>query len=228
MQATPRALFPDGAGRVNTRSLFGVYLSEAVLGQSEPATESRPEISDATADDAVMAAEWPDTSPLVRAAQQGDRGAFWQLYRIYAPMVHGIFLSRVASADVDDLVHDVFLRALPRLHTLRDPSRFGGWLAQIARNSAIDHFRRSRHTPEPADVSEVAAEEPREPGLDPAVVLDAVRSLPPAYRETLMLRLVEGMTGPEIAARCGLSHGSVRVNLHRGMQFLREKLGSAP
>ena len=46
-----------------------------------------------------------------------------------------------------------------------------------------------------------------------------------AYREPLILRLVEGMTGPEIAARTGLKHGSVRVNLCRGMQMLREKLG---
>jgi RNA polymerase sigma-70 factor (ECF subfamily) len=40
------------------------------------------------------------------------------------------------------------------------------------------------------------------------------------------LRLVEGMTGPEIASRTGLSPGSVRVNLHRGMQQLRERLGA--
>jgi RNA polymerase sigma-70 factor (ECF subfamily) len=44
----------------------------------------------------------------------------------------------------------------------------------------------------------------------------------------LILRLVEGMTGPEIAARTGLTHGSVRVNLHRGMQQLRAKLGPNP
>jgi RNA polymerase sigma-70 factor (ECF subfamily) len=56
-------------------------------------------------------------------------------------------------------------------------------------------------------------------------ILQAIRSLPDAYRETLILRLVEGMTGPEIAARTGLTHGSVRVNLHRGMQQLRELLG---
>jgi RNA polymerase sigma-70 factor (ECF subfamily) len=49
--------------------------------------------------------------------------------------------------------------------------------------------------------------------------------LPEAYRETLVLRLVEGMTGPEIAARTGLTAASVRVNLHRGMKQLREKLG---
>jgi len=55
-------------------------------------------------------------------------------------------------------------------------------------------------------------------------LLDVVRSLPEAYRETLVLRLVEGMTGPEIAARTGLTPASVRVNLHRGMKMLREKL----
>ena len=40
-----------------------------------------------------------------------------------------------------------------------------------------------------------------------------------------MLRLVEGLTGPEIAMRTGLTPASVRVNLHRGMKLLREKLG---
>jgi len=55
-------------------------------------------------------------------------------------------------------------------------------------------------------------------------ILETIRSLPKAYRETLLLRFVEGMTGPEIAARTGLTHGSVRVNLHRGMQQLRAKL----
>jgi RNA polymerase sigma-70 factor (ECF subfamily) len=55
-------------------------------------------------------------------------------------------------------------------------------------------------------------------------ILEIIRVLPEAYRETLVLRLVEGMTGPEIAAKTGLAHGSVRVNLHRGMQQLRERL----
>ena len=55
-------------------------------------------------------------------------------------------------------------------------------------------------------------------------VMDAIRSLPDAYRETLALRLVEGLNGPEIAAQTGLTPDSVRVNLHRGMKMLREKL----
>ena len=56
-------------------------------------------------------------------------------------------------------------------------------------------------------------------------VLDVVRKLPDAYRETLLMRLVEGMTGAEIAAKSGLTPASVRVNLHRGMKLLRERLG---
>ena len=56
------------------------------------------------------------------------------------------------------------------------------------------------------------------------MILAVVRALPEAYREPLILRLVEGMTGPEIAERTGLTHGSVRVNLFRGMRLLREKL----
>jgi RNA polymerase sigma-70 factor (ECF subfamily) len=56
-------------------------------------------------------------------------------------------------------------------------------------------------------------------------VLAIIRTLPEAYRETLVLRLVEGMTGPEISTRTGLTPASVRVNLHRGMKLLRKRLG---
>ena len=54
------------------------------------------------------------------------------------------------------------------------------------------------------------------------VVLDLIRQLPEAYRETMLMRLLEGMTGPEIARRTGLTPDSVRVNLCRGMKMLRE------
>ena len=63
------------------------------------------------------------------------------------------------------------------------------------------------------------------PEGDALAVLASIQRLPEAYRETLVLRLVEGMTGPEIAERTGLTPGSVRVNLHRGLQLLRDALG---
>lgn len=161
-----------------------------------------------------------DDAILADAARAGDRAAFGRLYDRYARMVHGIILARVPYAEVDDLVHDVFLLALRRLNTLRDAGAFGGWLATIARNRATDYFRRS---PAIEELPENVAEENR-PEAEARAALDTIRALPEAYRETLILRLVEGLTGPEIAARTGLTPGSVRVNLHRGMHLLREKL----
>ena len=94
-------------------------------------------------------------------------------------------------------------------------------MEELARNRATDFHRRARATEELHE--EIARGEGRE--AEAAEALEIIRSLPEAYRETLVLRLVEGMTGPEIAARTGLQPASVRVNLHRGMKLLRERLG---
>ena len=164
---------------------------------------------------------------LVSAAREGDRGAFGALYQRYARMVHGILLGRVPVGDVEDLVQDVFVRAMRQVHTLRDVNCFGGWLATVARNRANDYHRRSVELVEFTEDAPNQAPEKRRSGVgdDGAAILGVIRGLPEAYRETLIMRLVEGMTGPEIAERTGLTAGSVRVNLHRGMQMLREKLG---
>ena len=158
---------------------------------------------------------------LVTAAQRGDRAAFGELYGAFTRMVHGVLLSRIPSADVEDLVQDVFMLAMQRLTALRDPSAFGGWLASIARTRAIDHLRRLPRTAELPD--DIPSHDPDRSEV--MAVMAAIRRLPVAYRETLTLRFVEGMTGPEIAARTGLTEGSVRVNLHRGMRQLKEQIG---
>jgi RNA polymerase sigma-70 factor (ECF subfamily) len=165
-----------------------------------------------------------ETSPdvrLVEDVRRGDREAFGRLYNLYGPMVHGILLARVPWGEVDDLVQDVFLVAFKRIHTLREAGAFGGWLAMIARNRAVDFHRRRRETEElPENLAQRSSVDP-----EAAEALALIRTLPEAYRETLVLRLVEGMTGPEISERTGLTPASVRVNLHRGMKLLREKLG---
>jgi RNA polymerase sigma-70 factor, ECF subfamily len=170
---------------------------------------------------AAHAAQSPHAS-LVEAVRRGDQSAFGRLYDLYGPMVHGILLSRVPWDEVDDLVQDVFLHAFKKLHTLRDDHAFGGWLAMITRNRAIDYHRRSHETEElPTELAQTGGGARREA----AEAMALIRTLPEAYRETLTLRFVEGMTGPEIAERTGLTPASVRVNLHRGMKMLREKMG---
>lgn len=173
-----------------------------------------------------------ETARLVRRAQAGDRTAFAALYREFGRVVHGILMARCGAGDADDLTQEVFLHAYERLRELRDPAAFPAWLCTAARNAGTDHARRRQRRPPAAELQEIADRHSL-PGEALAhretigKVLACVQRLPDAYREVLVLRLVEGFTGPAIALRTGLTHGSVRVNLTRGMAMLRPLLQEA-
>ena len=168
----------------------------------------------------------PDLPTLIRAAVRGDREALDQLYRRFARAVHGVLLARLGREDAEDVVHDVFMHAFAHLNELREPAAFGGWICAIARRRATDHVRRARPT-EPLDDfgDRFAAADRPDLAAEAHAALNAIQTLPEAYRETLTLRLVEGLSGPEIAALTDLTPDSVRVNLHRGFRLLRERLG---
>ena len=166
---------------------------------------------------------------LAERARDGDQLAFRALYERFAPMVHAILVAHAAAREADDLMQDVFLSAWRGLHRLQRDEHVGAWLAVIARNRA----RRSHSRAAPA--MESLPDDPPDPrpteagdatgardAADAALALLA--RLPVAYRETLAMRLVEGLSGPEIAEATGLTHGSVRVNLTRGMKLYKELL----
>jgi RNA polymerase sigma-70 factor (ECF subfamily) len=182
-----------------------------VIGQTQATSAAEPR---------EAADERGPEAALVEQVRAGDREAFGRLYAQFGRMVHGILLARVPYGEVDDLVQDVFMTALRKIDSLRDADSFGPWVAMIARNRAMDFHRRSHETTE---VTESTAQT-KAPQHEAVEVLNLIRLLPEAYREPMILRFVEGMTGPEIAERTGLQPASVRVNIHRGMKILRERL----
>jgi RNA polymerase sigma-70 factor (ECF subfamily) len=163
-------------------------------------------------------------STLAQQARAGDRAAFGTLYERYRRTVHGVLLSHVSYSDAEDLMQSVFVKAIERLADLRNTDAFGAWLISIARHVALDYHRRRKDLVEIDSVREMPSRENTASTTDSELALEAIRRLSEAYRETLILRLVEGMTGPEIAAHTGLTHESVRVNLCRGMKLLRAEL----
>ena len=179
---------------------------------------------------------FPAQDPLagvVRAAALGDRSAWTRLYDRFAPVIHALLLLSMRREQAEDLTHDVFLRAMARLKDLRDPGAIGAWLCAIARNEAATWARGkgrmeqhlTKLAQQQSDAGPRTSPNAGAPPLDGEQVLDHVRKLPEAYRETLVLRMVCGLTGPQIAAATGMTEGSVRVNLFRGMALLREALG---
>jgi RNA polymerase sigma-70 factor (ECF subfamily) len=176
-----------------------------------------------TAESGVRAAsEVRPEGRLVDRIREGDESAFNELYRMFAPMVHGVVLSRVPRDEADDVVQEVFIAAFKSLGTLRDKNAVGPWLAMIARNKSANVFRNARPS---VELSDEMSHHEDPSSAEANEIIAVIRTLPEAYKETLVLRLVEGMTGPEIARHTGLTHDSVRVNLHRGMKLLRQKLG---
>jgi RNA polymerase sigma-70 factor, ECF subfamily len=163
---------------------------------------------------------------IVLRAQRGDADAFASLHKRFARSVHAVLLARLSPADADDGLQETFVMAWKRLESLREPGAVGPWLHAIARNIATDRHRaRARRGKEEQLFEETArVEGPADRGELRERVMAHLRSLPEAYRETLAMRLVEGLTGPEIAEATGLTAGSVRVNLCRGMDLLREML----
>lgn len=190
-----------------------------------------------TADARIRVEKAPEAdsdADLARRARAGDRPAFARIYERYAATIHGVLLAVAPRQEARDLVQEVFLLALRAIPRLDDPGSVGPWLIRIARNRAHDAHKSKRTMVELTEDQGTSPEESEgsqgtrlEEDEEAERALEAVRSLPQAYRETLILRLVEGLSGPEIAARTGMTHGSVRVNLHRGMKLLRERLSQA-
>jgi RNA polymerase sigma-70 factor (ECF subfamily) len=142
-----------------------------------------------------------------------------------------------------DLVHDIcqesFLKALRSLGELKDASRFGSWLYRIAENTLRDHLRRkarqARRMTFSDDMDSLEAR-PEAPGrigeADKAEtaeeadrLLGLVRSLPPRYREPLLLRHSRDLSYAEIGRILGIRENAVQVRIFRARKMLRETLG---
>ena len=172
---------------------------------------------------------------LIRAALLGENSAFGTIVERYWNMVVALALSRVSdAAEAEDIAQESFLKAYSQLVSLRDPSRFAGWLSKITMQQCSNSLRRtvrckralgSRTTP-----VEVLNEQPAmaaNPGLTQNqvhFVRQTVRRLPEKFRTLIIMRFVAGLSTMKIAEQLGKRPGTVRVRLHRAYKLLRKDL----
>jgi len=130
------------------------------------------------------------------------------------------------SADIDDLLQDVWVDACHGLRFLRQPVSLRPWLYRVARNKALKHLR--RHTKmaslENLQIPTTPSSEVGASGLSHAEFQIALNCLSATHREVVVLRFEEGLNYDEIASAIQCPVGTVRSRLHYAKNILREKL----
>ncbi len=172
---------------------------------------------------------------LVRAAQQGDRDAFGELFERYRVGIVAQAMRRTRNADeAEELAQDVFIQAMEKIEQLRVPEAFGGWLRRIVHRMAINRSTRrppaiacdpmtleatclSAGTPEDAAVQREAADG----------VQAAVAELGQVDRETLKAFYMNGQSLIEMSDAFAAPVGTIKRRLHTARKRLAKRIDMA-
>ncbi len=169
---------------------------------------------------------------LVERFRRGDDSAFDGIVEKYAAEI-AAFANRLLGwpQDVEDVVQDVFISAFAGLRKFRGQCRLRTWLFTITINKCRRHrYRRLSCVREVAmgDEPDLPSDETAEAGAISAETLAhvrrAVRTLPPRYREVVVLRYVEGLATHEICELLGITANAMQVRLHRAKRQLKDSL----
>ena len=159
-----------------------------------------------------------------RAAIHGDREAFEMIIRTHSrplfAIAYGILQNR---EEAEDAVQDALIKAWKSRWRVRDPEKFAAWLCMIARHRARDVFRRRRTIPL-SEIPETTETETSDTTALDRQLHSALAELPELHRAAISLRYFEAMDYATIENRLGLTNGSLRGLLHRGMKLLRTEL----
>lgn len=161
-----------------------------------------------------------------------DPAAFSELYEYYFPRMYGYVIYRVNDQhDAEDLVADIFLRALQGLERFdyRGEGAFAAWLFRIANNAVISLYRqRSREATTPLSDEGLVTQQ-KEPDTrlmhqeEAARLHQLVNSLSKQRREVISLKFFGGLRNQEIAEILGINERTVASHLCRGIEDLRAK-----
>ena len=166
------------------------------------------------------------THELVEAARQGDSEAIHTLLIRYQPDVTKFARTVCATPeDAEDAVQEALWIASRKVGTLRVASAWTSWIFQVVKHECFRLLRRVRRE-EPID--QVPVQHLQTQGADQGMlahdIAHAIADLPPQYRQVLVMRDVQGMTAPEVAATLGLTVETVKSRLHRARSIIRAAL----
>ena len=201
--------------------------SDGAVAKQDVSPFTEPTAPDDTADDVV----------LVRASQGGDREAFSVLVSRHAASVLSVTTRMLGpTADAEDAAQETFVSAYRALSGFQFGSKFSTWLYRIAVNKCTDALRTRRHPTESLDASDEngpAATEPADEEtphweLEQSELADeldrAVHELPAIYRESFVLRHIEGLGYDEMSTVLGVNRDTLKMRVYKARNILCRSL----
>lgn len=160
--------------------------------------------------------------------KSGDAEAFGFFYDKYVKQIYRFIFIKVSHKQIaEDLTQDVFLKIWQHLVDQKDVTNFRAFIFRIARNTVVDHYRKTNTQSLPLEYAgqvkdEEITTDKIEVTLDVESLLASLRQLKAEYQEILILRYLEEMTIEEIAQVLQKDKNNVRVILHRAISKLKE------
>jgi RNA polymerase sigma factor (sigma-70 family) len=173
-------------------------------------------------------------SALACAAQRGDKDALQLLLKRNWGWLKGLVYSVLTDAqELDDVLQEVCLRVITRIHTLREPERFRAWLAAVARREVLKHYRRRTQQEvrdskfEVRDWNESTVRDPLQDVEKSELcgrILEAVKMLPEKYREVFVLAHTGELTYAEMAEVLDVPITTMQIRLLRARRMVQNQV----
>ena len=169
-------------------------------------------------------------SELINRCRQGDREAYYKLYKLYSRSMYNVGFRIVNNTEeAEDVLQEAFTSAFRNLHHYRGDSTFGAWLKRIVINKAINclHKKKAERMPEAEqwDVHEEEEENILESfPFSVEQVRSAIERLPDGYRSVLSLYLLEGYDHAEIGEIMGITESTSKSQFNRAKKKLKDLL----
>lgn len=166
----------------------------------------------------------------IQQARKGSADAWDVIFRRYQLPVYAYVCELVRDREASlDIVQETFINAVRHVGSLREDSKFGGWLFGIAHQKCVQRWRSEAR--QELLLGEVAEELPAAFAEGPAELfirkeqeaefMDLVKSLPVAQRSVLLLHFIEDFSIEEIAVITAAQPGTVKSRMHYGKKALR-------
>lgn len=168
---------------------------------------------------------------MIISVLNGNTDSFGVLVEKYWHVAVAIAAAKTAQmSDAEDIAQDSFIKAYHNLASLKDRTRFAGWMSKIVSQECVNHFRRNKKAnavsltqykmPIPAPITS-------NPGLSDdqkKYVRHTIAALADKYRLVIILRFIGGFNACQIADQLGENPGTIRTRLHRAYNMLAKSL----